>query len=58
MVKRRVGRPRARGQLVHLRLPKDLYREVKARAESDKRSLTAEVEWLLRAALTLKGEQQ
>jgi hypothetical protein len=51
MAKRRVGRPRARGQLVHLRLPKELYRTVKGRAAADGRSFTATVERLLTAAI-------
>jgi len=52
---RPVGRPPKAGQLVHLRLPKELYRLLKARADQDGRSLTATVERLLRTALE-KGE--
>jgi plasmid stability protein len=51
MAKRRVGRPRTRGQLVHLRLPKELYRTLKARAAADGRSFTVTVERLLAGAL-------
>jgi len=35
-----------------------MYRTLKDRAAADDRSLTATVERLLRAALTLKGEQK
>jgi len=52
---RPVGRPPKAGQLVHLRLPKALYRLLKAHADQDGRSLTATVERLLRTALE-KGE--
>ena len=55
MTPRPVGRPPKAGQLVHLRLPKELYRLLKARADQDGRSLTATVERLLRTALE-KGE--
>ncbi len=55
MTPRPVGRPPKAGQLVHLRLPKALYRLLKAHADQDGRSLTATVERLLRTALE-KGE--
>ena len=57
MIKRRVGRPPKSGQLVHLRLPKELYRQLKHRADEDGRTLTKTVELLLAAALT-KGEPE
>ncbi len=52
------GRPEKSGQLIHLRIPDKMYRTLKDRAAADDRSLTATVERLLRAALTLKGEQK
>ncbi len=58
MTRRPVGRPRARGQLVHLRLPRKLYRTLKQRAAEDGRSFTATVERLLAAALTQKGDTE
>jgi hypothetical protein len=51
MRKRPVGRPKARGQVVHLRFPPELYRMLKARADQDGRTLTKTVELLLRDAV-------
>jgi len=51
MTPRHVGRPAKTGQLVHLRLSKDLYHQLKQRAEQDGRTLTKTCELLLAAAL-------
>ena len=48
---KQIGRPPKDGQLLHLRLARDLYRALKARAKQDGRTLTATVERLLRSAL-------
>ena len=55
MTKRRRGRPKKSGQLIHLRIHPDVYHALKDRAEADGRSLTATVERLLRDALQQKG---
>ena len=57
MTPRPVGRPPKSGQLVHLRLPKKLYYQLKQRADHDGRSFTKTVELLLAAALQ-KGNTQ
>jgi len=49
--RKRIGRPPKDGQLLHIRLARDLYRALKVRAQNDGRTLTATVERLLRAAL-------
>jgi len=48
---KQIGRPPKDGQLLHLRLARDLYRALKARAKQDGRTLTATVERCLRSAL-------
>src|SRR2546427_414884 len=48
---KRRGQPPKAGQLVHVRLPTDLYRALKLQARSEDRTITAVVERVLRAAL-------
>jgi hypothetical protein len=39
---------------IHVRLPDDLHAQLIEQAETDRRSLNAEIQWLLAEALTAK----